>query len=45
MSSDARYRVYLDDKLYGVFSYSDASFVVSELLCKYPDFSIFLEVE
>ena len=44
MSDDGLYRVYLDDKLYGTFSYSVVFFVFSELSCKYPDSSIFLEV-
>ena len=43
MSDDGCFRVFLDDKLYGSFSYSDLAFVVSELKCKYPDSSIFLE--
>lgn len=44
MSDDRVFRVFLDDKFYGSFSYSDLALVVCELECKYPDSSIFWEV-
>ena len=44
MSDDRVFRVFLDDKLYGSFSYSDFALAVCVLECKYPDSSIFWEV-